>query len=426
MALPFKDFMGMSQATSGDYRCGLGMTTISTGQADLEPGDWGYQYTQTTKPNTTVMGRVQGRPPVARRIAITQMVAELEFLAGTPGIHPRVLAQKVWQARKAMMGTSRWSWANYQNQSSAYDSYDDLAARLTAVERVLGVGDVSPKVMSQLFGMNGLGAYSGPAWGQTVDPIAKLASCIRAMLCKPPSLCCDQMPPSYYDDMLFPEDFPAPGGGGAPGGAAGAPGTASGRPPIGTASGQTGSGHQITSSGTQGRTATGTRTGTRTGVPSVGFTSMSRTGAQLATDQYGRLVGHTFTPTPTAPTPAPTTAPTSRMAHTVGIQHLPQGAAPRTITSTPTPQTMQLAPVPLSTPAPLARTAGAFSTPAPLVGAAGNVVGTGFTAGVVSQGPGAMVNGLQGLGARPAARRPALGRLIEQLRLARLQVRRAR
>jgi hypothetical protein len=261
MAISFNEFL--SQASSGDYRHGLGKkktccescthgggctgcgagagvpcrckggglgSTTIYGQADLEPGDWGYEYKQTTIPGLTVTGQARGRPPVPRRIQITQMVSELEFLAGTPGVHPRVLAQKVWQARKALMGSGRWSWANYQTAGSAYDSYDDLVSRLEEVESVLGVGDVSPKIMSQLYGMGGLGglggtygstgAYRGAPWGATGgDPITKLASCIRGLLCQPKGFCCppgSQFEDPYYDD--FPEfeefpDFPSAGNG---------------------------------------------------------------------------------------------------------------------------------------------------------------------------------------------------------------------
>lgn len=214
MALSLYELRGVGQGASGDYRHGLGATTTIFGQANLEPGDHGYQYAQTTKSGKTVAGRAQGRAPVDRRVGITRMVTELEYLAGTPGIHPRVLAQRVWQARKALMGTSRWEWASYGAPRAAYDSYDDLAERLQSVERVLGVDQVSPKAMSQL---SGLGEYTGPAWGEMTDPVSKLASCIRGAICMPKSFCCDQgtyfqdpYEEPFYDDYYYEEDGPFP------------------------------------------------------------------------------------------------------------------------------------------------------------------------------------------------------------------------
>ncbi len=168
-------------------------TTVIQGQADLEPGDYGYQFPSTTQPGTTVFGRRQGFVDPSRRIEVTRMVTELEFLAGTPGVHPRALASKLWQARKALMGIGNWEWANYQNPGMAYDSKEDLELRLAAVERVLGVAGVSPKIMSQLYGMSGLGEWnpsSIPTRGNTLDPISKLAACIQGALCLPKSLCC--------------------------------------------------------------------------------------------------------------------------------------------------------------------------------------------------------------------------------------------
>ena len=240
MALAFSDFIG--QASSGDYRhglgcqrcgpdcrCGLGATTVHGN--NLEPGDYGYK--QTTRPGQTVSGHRQGLAPVGRRIALTNMINELEFLAGTPGVHPRVLAQKVWTARRALMGTSRWEFASYKSPSRAYDSYAGLASRLKSVELVLGVAGVSAKAS----GMGGLGSYGstgafrGAPWGATGgSPISKLASCIRGAMCMPKSFCCpagQQFEDPYYDDFPEFEDFPpeedfpefyGQGGGGGGGG----------------------------------------------------------------------------------------------------------------------------------------------------------------------------------------------------------------
>jgi hypothetical protein len=503
MALSLADLIGggVGQASSGDYRhglgkkscctscehggpctgCGgpagspcrcaggLGSTTIMAGQADLEPGDWGYQYTQTTKPGTTVAGRAQGRPPVARRIAITRAVAELEFLAGTPGVHPRVLAQKVWLARKALMGTAPWSWANYQNQASAYDSYDDLVSRLQSVERVLGVGNVSPKIMSQ-YGMGGLGVYTGAVWGQQQSPVAKLAQCIQGALCMPKAFCCDQgtyFNDPYYDEQ-YPEDFPSPDGGAPAGNGNGSkigdprdPRTWRGVDPktqmtlLSSLMEQKRTG---TSIGTAGRrVTTGSWHGSRRSTSTPGHVAVGRVVTAMfpghaTVDPAGqatairgptrRIVGSTPSKTPDPrflrlhgdtglipATPVPTSPTSSRFAHTVGLQHLPQSTSGSIIAAaaskTPDPRTVTIP---------------------QYVGATGVRRGTGITRGAVGQGSGAMMVGgggasrmtmaqpagaLQGLGdvrlnTRRRGPRPALARLVAQLRLARLQARRAR
>jgi hypothetical protein len=261
MALTYRELTGVGQAASGDYRGGLGKsccsscarggpctgcggpagkschckggalgatTTVSGGQEDLEAPPYGYQYAQTTKKNTTVFGRPVGKVPPTRRVSATRLVEELEFLAGTPGVHPRVLAQKAWQARKALMESSDWQYANYQSPFASYDSSSDLKARLAAVERVLGIDKVSPKVAAALYGMggmSGLGIYAGPAWGQMYNPVDKLASCIRGALCAPTSYCCppgtyfdDPYEDEYYDEEFYDEPYdeylgPPPSGG---------------------------------------------------------------------------------------------------------------------------------------------------------------------------------------------------------------------
>lgn len=197
MALSFNELVGLSQASSGDYRHGLG-----TGQEALEPGG-SAKYAMTTKPNTTVVSKVHGRAPVARRVSVTKLIEELEFLTGTPGIHPRVLAQKAWQARQALTGSSKWAWANYQDPFASYGSHGDLVARLQTVERLLGIDKVSPKLMSAMSG--GLGSI--PEWGQALDPYEQLARCVRAAICAPSSFCC---PPGtvYEPDEFFYEDYP--------------------------------------------------------------------------------------------------------------------------------------------------------------------------------------------------------------------------
>jgi hypothetical protein len=226
---------GLSQASSGDYphglgkacctscahggpcegcscppgqcRCGSGMgaTSVMRGQADLEPGDYGYQSVSTTKPGTTVFGRRQGFVEPDRRMKLTRMIEELEFLTGTPGVHPRALAQKVWAARRALMGAGNWAWASYADPRQRYDAKADLESRLRTVERLLGVDQLSPRMMMAYgSGMAGLGLAP---WGQPqADPVRQLASCIQAALCMPDRFCCP--PDSCYDPdgEYYPED----------------------------------------------------------------------------------------------------------------------------------------------------------------------------------------------------------------------------
>lgn len=186
---------------------GLGATTVIQGQADLEPGDYGYQFVSTTKPGTTVFGRRQGFVDPGRRMAVTRQIEELEFLTGTPGVPPRVLAQKVWAARRALMGIGDWEWASYADPRQSYDAKADLEARLRTVERLLGVDKLSPRMM-MAYGSGALSGMGGrPEWGQSrADPVAQLASCIRGALCAPDQFCCP--PSSCYDPGLeyYPEE----------------------------------------------------------------------------------------------------------------------------------------------------------------------------------------------------------------------------
>jgi hypothetical protein len=227
--ISFNEFRGFAQAASGDFPHGLNRG-LGQGQEDLEPSPEGFgpQYVMTTKKDTTVMSKwpVPGTAPKERRVDITRLVEEAEYLAGTPGVHPRVLAQKVWQARKALMGSSKWSWASYQDPRARYDSYDDLVARLEAVERVLGVGKLSPKIMAAFYGLGGIAP-----WGERLDPVEKLAQCIRGSLCLPKAFCCP--PGRMYDEPAwedyYPEDpwpepepfFASPGAGAGAGAGAG-------------------------------------------------------------------------------------------------------------------------------------------------------------------------------------------------------------
>jgi len=184
---------------------GLRGATVLTGEGDMDdPLDappLGYKYVQTTKPNTTVMAKPMGVVPKQRRRDVTRMIEELEFLAATPGVHPRALASKIWQARKALMESQDWSYASYSNPRMRYDSKRDLEARLASVERVLGVGDVSPKTFAFFYGMGGLGRWQGQQ-----DPIKKLAQCIQGAICFPKGYCCPSgthFDEPYYDDPLY-------------------------------------------------------------------------------------------------------------------------------------------------------------------------------------------------------------------------------
>ena len=170
MPLSYAELMGMGN---------------DNGQADLEPPAPGFpgKYVQTTKPGTTVVSKVR-RAPVKRRVDVTRQLQELEFLVGTPGIPARVLAQKAWTIRRALMGSRVWPWASYGVPGQQYSSHDELQSRLEGIEKILGIDKISPKVMSALYGMGGLGsAISTPRWGRRFDPITKLASCINARWC---------------------------------------------------------------------------------------------------------------------------------------------------------------------------------------------------------------------------------------------------
>ncbi len=249
MALEYRELLGMGQAHSGDYRHGLGCcsscasgggcsgkkphglsglsgaccsscasggpcsglsgTTHVYGQTDLEPGDYGYSYASTTKPGTTVTGSRQGFVGGDRRAQITRQVEELEFLAGTPGVHPRVLGQKVWAARRALMGVGDWAWAAYSVPGHTYDSKSDLIRRVEAVERVLGVAGLPPRLMAAAG--SGLGAWGSPV----SDPVETLSRVIQAALCAPRAFCCPgrgvpvgMNPPRRRPP--FPPPFPPP------------------------------------------------------------------------------------------------------------------------------------------------------------------------------------------------------------------------
>ncbi|TFH66214.1 MAG: hypothetical protein E4G90_04740, partial [Gemmatimonadales bacterium] len=159
---------------------------MGNGQEDLEPSAPGFpgKYVQTTQPGRTVMSQVR-RAPVETRLDITRQLQELEFLVGTPGIPSRVLAQRAWTIRRALMGSQVWPWASYSIPGQQYGSHDELQTRLEGIEKILGIDLVSPKLMSALYGMSGgLGsAVSMPRWGRRYDPITKLASCINARWC---------------------------------------------------------------------------------------------------------------------------------------------------------------------------------------------------------------------------------------------------
>jgi len=220
MTLRMDELFGFAQAASGDFRYGLGKPSKKSccdncksgkpccgsgdhghdhrmlgdvDEQELEAPQYGYQYVQTTVPGKTVFGKPVGLVPKERKIEITRLIDELEWLAGTPGIHPGVLAQKIWEARRRLMGSADWEFASYATPGQSWDSKEALLDRLEAVERVLGVEGISPKLMSAFAGMGGLGTYPYqdiPRWTEQYWPIRKLASCIRSRICHKDEYCC--------------------------------------------------------------------------------------------------------------------------------------------------------------------------------------------------------------------------------------------
>jgi hypothetical protein len=154
----------------------------------MEPAPEGFPgaMVQTTKPGTTVFSRPQGVVPQKRRVDLTQELEQLEFLTlHARQVHPRVLAQKTWALRRKLQGSGDWAWANRATPGARYDARSDLLRRLDQVERVLGIGGMSPRMMAAT-----AGGLSGGSWLAEPDPVGKLAGCIRAALCRPRAFCC--------------------------------------------------------------------------------------------------------------------------------------------------------------------------------------------------------------------------------------------
>lgn len=91
-------------------------------------------FVQTTETGKTVTSKTH-RAPKERRVDLTALVDEIEFLAATPGVHPQALASKIKTARMALMGSVSWSNANYADSRNHWDDSRSLVARLDEVQR---------------------------------------------------------------------------------------------------------------------------------------------------------------------------------------------------------------------------------------------------------------------------------------------------
>jgi len=172
----------------------LGACKCGVGNVDLDPAPDGFpgQQQQTTKAGTTVVSKPVARIPQKRRVDLTSEVEKLEFYAsGAPNVDPRVLAQMIVTVRRKLLGSGSWQNASYSDPRSRYDSREDLMRRLEAVERSVGAGVAGPKAYAELAGLGGgLGDLQPPPWGTEINPVTKLASCIRTALCRPQAFCC--------------------------------------------------------------------------------------------------------------------------------------------------------------------------------------------------------------------------------------------
>jgi hypothetical protein len=205
----------LSQGSSGDYRYGMGKKSCCDSCArggpckgcgsaagkcgcppaglgqppigpDLEAPPLGYKTVFSTKPGTTSFSQPQGLVSRKRKQSATALIVELEFLVGTGRASPRVLQQKAWLARKALIESPGWEYAAFAQD---IDSKANLEARLAAVERQIGTAGIGPKTMSYLSGLSG-SFRDRPRWGRALSPAAQLASCIRGARCAPETLCC--------------------------------------------------------------------------------------------------------------------------------------------------------------------------------------------------------------------------------------------
>jgi hypothetical protein len=94
------------------------------------------QAVSTTKPGTTVFSRVVAAP-VERKVELTSAVEELEFLVADPRVPNEALLQRLRAARRALMGSARWSYASYADQRERWGAHDELVARLDDVQRAV-------------------------------------------------------------------------------------------------------------------------------------------------------------------------------------------------------------------------------------------------------------------------------------------------
>ena len=175
----------------------LSFTDLVQGGMAHEPPPAGFPggLVSTTEHAATALSRrLQVEP--ARRQELTRKIEELEYLSYSRKGSPRALAQRIWDARRALMGTPRWEYGSpgARSYGRGWESSAELETRLKAIERREGVGLTSPRLASsyaafQGAGLAGLGRL--PArWGELQSPVEKLASCIRGMACDPEGFCC--------------------------------------------------------------------------------------------------------------------------------------------------------------------------------------------------------------------------------------------
>ncbi len=120
-------------------RDNLGAPPKITGVMDDEAGDsmLGNQV-QTTKPGTTVLSKPHV-VPLQRRLDLTRAVEELEFLVRDPSVSADALLSKLRSARRALVGSASWPFAQYAgvSENQSFDAHEYLVARLDEVQRVL-------------------------------------------------------------------------------------------------------------------------------------------------------------------------------------------------------------------------------------------------------------------------------------------------
>lgn len=97
-----------------------------------DDGGRGQTFVQTTKPGETVFSRRRATP-VERRVDVTTLVDELEFLAAS-GVHPQALASKIKAARNEVRRSPSWARASYADPSRHWDDTASLESRINDVQ----------------------------------------------------------------------------------------------------------------------------------------------------------------------------------------------------------------------------------------------------------------------------------------------------